>query len=94
MSIIISSLTLQPLLLKICYQLKAFMSLLDINRSLLNYTVSKPNLYRKLSLVNDFFMTLRKLRLGLLQQDRTFRFSISARKVSQIFISWIKMLSK
>ena len=35
-----------------------------------------------------------KIRLKLLNEDLVFRFRISNGKVSQIFITWIKLLSK
>ena len=66
----------------------------NIDYSSLDYLKSKPGPSRKLSLETEFFMTLMKLRLGLLQNDLAFRFGISIGKVSQIFITWIKFLSK
>ena len=47
------------------------------NRSLLTYTASKRGLSKTLSLETKFFITLMKLRLGLLQQNLGFRLSIS-----------------
>lgn len=38
--------------------------------------------------------TLIKLRLALLQHDLAFKFGISVGKVSEIFITWFKLLSK
>ena len=35
-----------------------------------------------------------KLRLDLLQTDLAYTFNVSPGKVSQIFITWIKLLSK
>ena len=64
-----------------------------MNTSLFNYSASKSGPYRKLSIENEFFFTLMKLRLDLLQQDLVIRFDISTGKVSQIFITWIKLLS-
>ena len=66
----------------------------DINVSALNYSASKPGPSRKLSLETEFFMTLMKLRLDLLQLDLANRFGVGVGKVSQIFITWIKLLSK
>ena len=49
---------------------------------------------RKLTLEQEFLLILIKLRVGLLQYDLAHRFGISPGKVSQIFITWIKLLSK
>ena len=49
---------------------------------------------RKLTLEQEFFLVLIKLRVGLLQYDLAHRIGISPSKVSQIFITWIKLLSK
>ena len=68
---------------------------LRIDASALNYTASKPGpQVRKLSLETEFFMTIMKLRLDLLQQDLANRFGVSTGKVSQIFITWIKLLAR
>ena len=56
--------------------------------------VSKPGPERKLSLQQEFLLVLMKLRLGLMVKDLAFRFQVSPGKVSQIFITWIKFLSK
>ena len=56
--------------------------------------VSKPGPERKLSLQQEFLLVLMKLRLGLMLKDLVFRFQVSPGKVSQIFITWIKFLSK
>ena len=42
----------------------------------------------------EFFMTLMKLRLDFLQLDLAYRFGVDVSKVSHIFITWIKLLSK
>jgi hypothetical protein len=47
---------------------------------------------RKLSLEQEFFLVLVKLRLGLVQHDLAHRFKISLGRVSQTFITWIKLL--
>ena len=64
-----------------------------MNTSLFNYSASKSGPSRKLSIENEFFFTLMKLRLDTLQQDLVIRFDISTGNVSQIFITWIKLLS-
>ena len=65
----------------------------EMDTSLFNYSARKPGPSRELSIENEFFLTLMKLRLDLLQQDLAIRFDISTGKVSQIFITWIKLLS-
>ena len=64
----------------------------EMGTSHFNYSASKPGPSRKLSIENKFFFTLLKLRLDLLQQDLLIRFDISTGKVSQIIITWIKLL--
>ena len=49
---------------------------------------------RKLSLEQKLLLTLMKIRFNLLNDDLAFRFQISNGKVSQIFITWIKLLAK
>ncbi|XP_066920205.1 uncharacterized protein [Clytia hemisphaerica] len=66
----------------------------DYDISLLNYHNSKPGPSRKLSLEQEFFLVLMKLRIDSLQHDLAYRFGISIGKVSQIFITWIKLMSK
>ena len=59
----------------------------------LNYTSSKPKGLRhrktKLDPVNQFFMTLVKLRLGLTERYIGFWFGVSLSTVSRYFITWI-----
>ena len=49
---------------------------------------------RKLELVDEFFMTLIRLRLGLYCEDIAQRFGISVSYFSKIFTTWIVFLSK
>ena len=48
----------------------------------------------KLTLEQEFLLTFMRLRLGLLVNDLAFRFQISNTRVSQIWITWLKLLSK
>ncbi|CAC5394475.1 unnamed protein product [Mytilus coruscus] len=47
---------------------------------------------RKLSLIDEFFLTMVRLKVGLLVEDLAIRFSISVGLVSQIFSSWINLM--
>ena len=49
---------------------------------------------RKLSQKDEFFLTLMRLRLSLLNKDIADRFGISPTLSSRIFTTWIKVLSK
>ena len=49
---------------------------------------------RKLSLEQEYLLVLMRLRLGLLIKDIAFSFQVSSTRVSQIWITWIKLLSK
>lgn len=49
-----------------------------------------PN--RKLSAMDQLFMTLIRLRLGLLQQDLAYRFCVSTSYVSRCVTTWIQFL--
>lgn len=61
----------------------------------LNKTPSKrPGRRRKLSQQNELFMTLIRLRLGLLHQDLAYRFKTNTRQVSTIILTWIQLLYK
>jgi len=42
--------------------------------------------------VNEFFLTLCRLRLGLLEQDLAYRFQVSQPTVSRIVMAWINLL--
>ena len=47
---------------------------------------------RTLSPKNEFFLTLCRLRCGLMEQDLAYRFNISQATVSRIFIAWVNFL--
>ena len=47
---------------------------------------------RSLSPLEKFFLTMVRLRLGLLEQDIAYRFGISQSTVSQIFTTWINFM--
>lgn len=49
---------------------------------------------RKLKSIDEFLLTLMKLRLGLLNEDLAKRFKISSTLVSQIFHSWLATMFK
>ena len=49
---------------------------------------------RKLSLEQEYLLVLMRLRLGLLIKDLAFHFQVSSTRVSQIWITWIKLMSK
>ena len=49
---------------------------------------------RKLSLEQEFLLTMMRLRLGLLHEDLAWRFCVSSSRVTQIIETWIKLLSK
>ena len=49
---------------------------------------------RKLRLDQEFLIIMMKLRLGLLTNDLAFHFQVSQGKVSQIIITWIKLMSR
>ena len=48
---------------------------------------------RKLSLEQEFLLTLMKLRLGSLNEDLAFRFDISIGLTSQIVFTWIRLMA-
>ena len=48
---------------------------------------------RKLSLEQEFLLSLMKMRLGLLTEDLAWRFDISAGLTSQIFFIWVRLIS-
>lgn len=51
---------------------------------------SGPN--RKMELIDEFFLTMVRLKVGLLYEDLAIRFSISVGSVSSIFNSWINLM--
>ena len=61
----------------------------------LNKTPSKrPGRRRKLTPQNELFLTLIRLRLGLLHQDLAYRFKTTTRQISTIVLTWIQLLYK
>ena len=52
----------------------------------------KPGPTRKLEPINEFFLTLVRLRLGCAEQDLAYRFGVSQTLVSTIVITWIQFL--
>ena len=66
----------------------------EIDPQKLNYAASKPGPPRKMSFETELLLVLMKLRLDLLQTDLAYRSDVSPGKVSQIFVTWIKLLSK
>ena len=61
----------------------------------LDKTPSKrPGPKRAISPINQLFMTLVRLRLGLLHQDLSYRFGTSTRQVSTVIMTWIQLLYK
>ena len=57
-------------------------------------TLLKPGPKRKLTLEQEFLLVLMKLRLGIMVEVLALRFKVSPGKVSQIFITSIKLISK
>ena len=55
--------------------------------------LQSPGAARSLSLLDEFFLVLVRLRLGLLERDLSDRFGISERTVSRICKSWMHLLS-
>ncbi|XP_070537880.1 uncharacterized protein [Ptychodera flava] len=52
----------------------------------------KPGPERKLSLEEEFFLVIVRLKLGLLTVDLAYRFGISQSTVSRVFTTWINFL--
>ena len=57
-------------------------------------TFLKPGPKHKLTLEQEFLLVLMKLHLGIMVEDLAFCFKVSPGKVSQIFTTWIKLMSK
>lgn len=53
---------------------------------------SKPGRKRSLSLLDEFFIVLVRLKVGLFVDDLADRFNISTAHVSKIFTTWINFL--
>ena len=49
---------------------------------------------RKLSLEQDFLLTMMRLRAGLMIDDLAFRFDVSNMLASSVFTTWLKFMSK
>ncbi|CAG2235089.1 unnamed protein product [Mytilus edulis] len=58
---------------------------------LIHFLIGKGS-REKLSLIDEFFLTMVRLKVGLLVEDLAIRFSISVGLVSQIFSSWINLM--
>ena len=56
------------------------------------YADNKTGRHHKLPLLEQFFLTLVRLRLGLLEQDLANRFDISVSSVSRITATWINLM--
>jgi len=57
-----------------------------------SYTDSKTGRHPKLPLIEQFFLTVVRLCLGLLEQDLANRFGISVSSVSRITATWINLM--
>ncbi|XP_062504821.1 uncharacterized protein LOC134181569 [Corticium candelabrum] len=56
------------------------------------FTESKSAKLRSLSPLNEFFLTMVRLRLGLEMKDLSYRFGFSLSQVHNIFVTWINFL--
>ncbi|KAH3879680.1 hypothetical protein DPMN_003586 [Dreissena polymorpha] len=63
------------------------------SRRKVSYTTNQGGRPRSLSVINEFFMVLMRLRLGLLIEDLAFRFCLSKSQCSDIVNRWIDYLS-
>ena len=57
-----------------------------------SYTTTKPGKKRSLSLLDEYFLVLIRLKVGLFVNDLADRFKISSGYVSKIFTTWIHFL--
>ena len=55
-------------------------------------TCATKEITPKCSLINEFFLTLTKLRLGLLHKDISYRMNLTESLVSKIFHKWIDLM--
>ncbi|XP_014677247.1 PREDICTED: uncharacterized protein LOC106817110 [Priapulus caudatus] len=53
---------------------------------------TKPGPDRKLSLIDEFFLTMVRLKVGLLTEDLAQRFNISTGSVSSIVTTWVNLM--
>lgn len=53
---------------------------------------NKPGPERKLSLIDEFFLTLIRLKVGLLTEDLAKRFNVSVGTVSSVVTSWVNLM--
>ena len=73
-------------LLMVCFQ---FLGSAASNLSYGDHTKVAKGKPHKLSPLNEFFLMLCRLRLGLFEQDLAYRFQLSQSSVSRIFSTWI-----
>lgn len=83
--------------LMVCFELVANkaedMSYGKYDRKLFNTSpLQSPGVPRSLSLLDEFFLVLVRIRLGLLERDLADRFGVSESTVSRICTSWIRLL--
>ena len=56
--------------------------------------ISKRGPEKRFSLEQEYLLVLMRLRLGLLIKDLAFRYQVSSTHVSQIWITWVKLMLK
>ena len=56
--------------------------------------ISRRGPEKKFSLEQEYLLVLMRLRLGLLIKDLAFRYQVSSTHVSQIWITWVKLMLK